>query len=117
MSLSETVSISVAYQLKFALIHTVIESISIQSFRYPIRSLVKIFTETVNIVDSFAKNLQDGAVRVTRTLRIHGRNRIRKINNRTKTQRTDDKDKTMSTNDKDKNVKTYKRRGNIKGES
>jgi len=95
----------------------VIESISIQSFKGTARSLIKIFTESVSIADSFAKKLQDGAVYVTRTLRIHGRNRTRKVNDRTKSQRVDDKDKTIETNDKDKNVKTYKRGKNIKGES
>lgn len=116
-SFSETVSISIHLQPRFEVIVIVIESISIQSFRYPIRSLIKVFTESVNIAESFVRNLQDGSVRVIRTLRIHGRNRIRKINNRVKSQRINDKDKSISTNDKDKNVKTYKRGKNIKGES
>ena len=116
-SFSETVSILTQLQPRFEVLVIVIESISIQSFKGTARSLVKRFAESVSVVDSFAKKLQDGAVYVTRTLRIHGRNRTRKINDRTKSQRVDDKDKTIETNDRDKNVKTYKRGKNIKGES
>ena len=96
-------------------VYVIIESISIQTFREKIRTLLRVVSESVNIGTSLAKNLQDGLVRITRTLKINRRNRSTKTPQRSRSTRIH-RSGEEETNDRDKDVKTYKRDGSIKGE-
>ena len=97
------------------MVRLVTESVSIQTFREKIRALIRTYNESVSIGTSLAKNLQDGLVRITRTLKINRRNRSTKSVKRDQSTRIH-RSGSEKTYDKDKDVKTYKRDGSIKGE-
>jgi hypothetical protein len=113
---NETISIISTDLEAMGKVYVIIESISIQTFRDPIRTLLRIVNEGVSVVESLAKNLQDGAVRITRNIRVNLRNRDGKVNNRSKNSRTNMRDKDVNIHDRSNNTKTYKRGGSVKGE-
>jgi hypothetical protein len=91
------------------------EVVSIQTFKGIARGLVKIMSETISTTETIIKKLQDGAVRITKTLKIHDRDKTENIYDRSESEKTHDKDKSVDVHDRDKNVKTYKRDKRIKG--
>jgi hypothetical protein len=114
---NETISIISTDLEAMGKVYVIIESISIQTFRQKIRTLLRIVTEGVSVTEPIAKLLQDGAVRITKTLKIHDRDKSQDIYDRSESEKTHDKDKSVEINDRDKNVKTYKRDKRIKGGS
>ena len=96
-------------------VYVIIESISIQTFREKIRTVLRVITESVSISEPIAKKLQDGLVRITRTLKVNRRNRSSRTPQRSKSTRIHRSGNT-EVEDKDKDGKHYKRDGSIKGE-
>ena len=96
-------------------VYVIIESISIQTFREKIRTVLRIVNESISIPESLAKNLQDGLVRITRVLKVNKRDRGSSINNRSSSSRTNKRSQDSETEEESKNTKTYKRDNSIQG--
>jgi hypothetical protein len=112
---NEIIQLSTTVDTAMGKVYVIIESISIQTFRNKIRTLLKILNENVNVSDVLVKKLQDGLVRITRTLKTNRRNTSSKTHDKSQSTRIN-RSGSEKVTDKDKDVKTYKRDNSIKGE-